>query len=104
MSRFLIALTAVFLASATTAAFAQSYPQRSVRFIVPFGPAAGVDITARLLADKLSTRWGKPVVVENRPGGDSIIAITAFLSANDDHILLYMPSGNFTSGWITPSA
>ncbi len=36
------------------------------------------------------------MVVENRPGGDSIIAITAFLSANDDHVLLYMPSGNFT--------
>jgi tripartite-type tricarboxylate transporter receptor subunit TctC len=97
MSRFLIALTAVFLASGTTLASAQSYPQRAVRFIVPFGPAAGADITARLLADKLSTRWGKPVVVENRPGGDGLVAINAFTSANDDHTLLFVPASTFTA-------
>jgi tripartite-type tricarboxylate transporter receptor subunit TctC len=53
-------------------ASAQSYPQRAVRFILPFGPGAGVDITARMLAERLAARWGKPVVVENRPGGDGI--------------------------------
>ena len=76
-------------------ASAQSYPQRAVRFILPFGPAAGVDITARLLADKLSTRWGKPVVVENRPGGDGLVAINAFISANDDHTLLFVPASTY---------
>jgi tripartite-type tricarboxylate transporter receptor subunit TctC len=40
--------------------------------------------------------WGQPVVIENRPGGDSIVAITAFLGANDDHTFLFGPSGNFT--------
>src|SRR5262245_40361292 len=65
--------------------FAQSWPQRPVRFIIPFGPGAGADIGARLIQEKLSTRWGKPVVIENRPGGDSFIAIQAVLSANDDH-------------------
>ena len=49
-----------------------------MRFIVPLGPGSGVDIRARLIADKLSQKWGKPVVVENRPGGDAIVAITAF--------------------------
>src|SRR6188508_1291226 len=97
MSRFLSALAAVLLAAATTAASAQSYPQRAVRFILPFGPAAGVDITARLLADKLSTRWGKAVVVENRPGGDGLVAINAFTSANDDHTLLFVPASTFTA-------
>src|SRR6185503_4726431 len=97
MSRFLIALAAVLLAAATTAASAQSYPQRAVRFILPFGPAAGVDITARLLADKLSTKWGKAVVVENRPGGDGLVAINAFTSANDDHTLLFVPASTFTA-------
>jgi tripartite-type tricarboxylate transporter receptor subunit TctC len=67
-----------------------------VKFIVPLGPGAGVDIGARLLSDRLSTRWGKPVVIENRPGGDGMVAIQAFLSANDDHTLLFAPSGNFT--------
>ena len=59
------------------------------------GPAAGVDITARLLADNLSTRWGKPVVVENRPGGDGLVAINAFISANDDHTLLFVPASTY---------
>src|SRR5215211_5584017 len=72
----------------------QSWPQRSVRFIVPLGPGSGVDITARLIADKLSAKWGKPVVVENKPGGD---AIAAFTQANDDHVLLMAPTSTFTA-------
>jgi len=73
----------------------QDYPTRPVRFIVPFGPAARADIAARLFADRLATRWGKPVFVENRPGGDGLVAITAFTGANDDHTLLWAPAGTF---------
>jgi tripartite-type tricarboxylate transporter receptor subunit TctC len=95
----LITLVVWFLASANsmTVASAQTYPQRAVKFILPFGPAAGVDITARLLGEKLAARWGKPVVVENRPGGDGLVAITAFTSANDDHTLLFVPASTFTA-------
>jgi tripartite-type tricarboxylate transporter receptor subunit TctC len=75
---------------------AQNWPTRPVRFIVPFGPGAGADIGARVMAEKLTARWGQPVVVENKPGGDSIIAIQTVLAANDDHVLLFGPSGNFT--------
>lgn len=78
------------------AAQAQSWPQRAVKFVIPFGPGAGADIGARLIQERLSTRWGKPVVIENRPGGDSMIAIQTVLSANDDHTFLWGPSGNFT--------
>jgi tripartite-type tricarboxylate transporter receptor subunit TctC len=74
----------------------QQWPQRAVKFIIPFGPGAGADIGARLIQEKLQTRWGQPVVIENRPGGDSMVAIQAFLSANDDHTFLWAPSGNFT--------
>ena len=77
-------------------AAAQDWPAKPVRVIVPFGPGAGADIGARLFAEKLSQKWGQAVVVENRPGGDSIVAIQAFLSANDDHVLLFGPAGNFT--------
>ena len=63
--------------------------------IIPFGPGAGADIGARLIQEKLAARWGKPVVIENRPGGDSMIAIQAVLSTNDDHTFLWGPSGNF---------
>lgn len=103
MSRtFVVALSIVALALLAgtgllpNSAHAQDWPQRPVRFLVPFGPGAGADIGARLFAEKLAAKWGKGVVVENRPGGDSFIAITAFTSANDDHVLLFAPTGNFT--------
>jgi tripartite-type tricarboxylate transporter receptor subunit TctC len=94
--RFLhLAGAAAALPAAARVATAQTYPARAVRFIVPFGPASGTDITARLFADRLAARWGRPVVVENRPGGDSIVAISAFVGANDDHTLLFVPVGTF---------
>jgi tripartite-type tricarboxylate transporter receptor subunit TctC len=84
------------LLSALCAA-ADAWPNRPVRFIVTLGPGSGVDIGARLFADKLSSRWGQPVVVENRPGGDGMVAITSFLSAHDDHTLLVSPVSSFTA-------
>ncbi len=61
------------------------------------GPGSGADIGARLIADKLSAKWKQPVVVENRPGGDAVIAINAFIGAKDDHTLLYTPTSSFTA-------
>jgi tripartite-type tricarboxylate transporter receptor subunit TctC len=78
-------------------AAAETWPQRPVKFLLPLGAGAGVDIGARLLADLLSTRWGQPVVVENRPGGDALVAISAFVSAHDDHVLLATPTSSFTA-------
>src|SRR5690242_5685297 len=83
------------LVAMLTPAQAQNWPTRAVKFIVPFGPGAGADIGARLLAEKLQSKWGQPVVVENKPGGDNIIAIQAYLGANDDHVLMFGPSGGF---------
>ena len=74
---------------------AQNWPTRAVRFMVPFGPGAGADIGARLFAEKLQAKWGQPVVIENKPGGDGIVAIQAYLGANDDHVLMFGPSGGF---------
>ena len=75
----------------------KDWPQRNVTMILPLGPGSGVDITTRLLADKLSAKWGKPVVVENKPGGDAIVAINAFVTANDDHTFLMAPTSTFTA-------
>ena len=61
------------------------------------GPGSGADIGARLIADKLTAKWGQPVVVENRPGGDAVVAINAFIGAKDDHTLLYTPTSSFTA-------
>lgn len=88
-----LALLAVF----PHLAAAQSWPQRAVRFIVPLGPGSGADITARLLSDRLQSKWGQPVVVENKAGGDALLGITAFLSANDDHVLLFGPTATYTA-------
>jgi tripartite-type tricarboxylate transporter receptor subunit TctC len=85
----------LILVAAPMKAEAQQWPQRPVRFIIPFGPGAGADIGARMIQERLQKKWGQPVVIENRPGGDSIIAIQAVLSANDDHTFLWGPSGNF---------
>jgi len=74
----------------------EAWPQRPVKFIVPFGPGSGADIGARLVADRLPARWGKPVVIENRPGADGLVALQAFVAANDDHTLLFAASGSFT--------
>jgi len=94
VSAFVAAIVAL---SSGICAAADAWPSRPVRFIVTLGPGSGVDIGARLIADKLSTRWGQPVVVENRPGGDGILAITSFLSARDDHVLLVSPVSSFTA-------
>jgi len=75
----------------------QSWPQRPVHFIVPLGAGSGVDITARVFADRLAEKWGQPVIVENRPGGDAFIAITAVLGAHDDHVLLFAPVSTFSA-------
>jgi tripartite-type tricarboxylate transporter receptor subunit TctC len=85
------------LVSANAPSSAQNWPTRAVRFIVPLGPGSGVDITARLLAERLSQKWGQPVVVENKPGGDSFLAINTVLPAHDDHLLLFLPASAFTA-------
>jgi tripartite-type tricarboxylate transporter receptor subunit TctC len=78
-----------------TQSYAQEWPQRTVRLILPFGPASAADIIARVMSDDLSGRWGKPVIVENKPGADGLLAISAFLGAKDDHVLLLSSTGSF---------
>lgn len=79
-----------------SAAAAQDYPTRTVRLILPYGAASASDTAARMFADRLSKLWGKPVVVENRPGGDGLVSLNAFAAAKDDHTLWFGPAGVFT--------
>jgi tripartite-type tricarboxylate transporter receptor subunit TctC len=80
-----------------TVSLAANWPSRPVRFLVTLGAGSGADIGARLFADRLSRRWGQPVVVENRPGADGLLAINAFVTAHDDHVLLFSPAASFTA-------
>ena len=76
----LLSALCVFAPVAAAQTAAPAWPQRSVKFILPFGAGSATDVAARLMSDKLAVRWGKPVVIENKPGGDGLVAITAFVS------------------------
>jgi tripartite-type tricarboxylate transporter receptor subunit TctC len=96
-SAYALATALVMLASTATPSTAQNWPQRPVKFLVTLGAGSGTDIGTRLIADGLTKRWGQPVVVENRPGGDGLVAINAFVGAGDDHVLLASPTSSFTA-------
>jgi len=68
---------------------AADWPIRTVRLILPVPAGSASDFTARLFAERLSLRWAQPVIVENRPGADGIIGVSAFLNVHDDHTLLF---------------
>ena len=89
-------LAALVLVAPQAWAQAPSWPTRAVRFIIPLGPGAGVDIVARLFAERLSAKWGQSVVVENKPGGDAIVAVNTMIGAHDDHTLLFSPASALT--------
>lgn len=88
------AMAAAMLSTGRTQA-EQAYPTHAVRLILPFNPGSATDTTARLFADRLTARWGKPVVVENRPGGDGLVALKYFVDAHDDHTLFFGPAAAF---------
>src|SRR5260370_13936903 len=75
------ALFVVFAAFVTTRSSQASepWPTRNVTVVVPFGPGGAADGAARLFADRLSKRWGRAVVVENRPGAEAILGTGAFV-------------------------
>lgn len=64
----------VLLLAVALATPAHAFPDRPVRIVVPYAPGGGNDVLARVLAQKMDEQWGKPVVVENRSGGNTIIA------------------------------
>ena len=77
--------------------FAQGWPSKPVRIIVAYPPGGGIDVMARQIAAKLTTEWGQPVVVENRPGANTIVAAEAVAkSAPDGHTVLFTTDATFS--------
>lgn len=76
-------------------AFAQSYPTRPVRFIIPFAPGGGADLVGRVIGQKLTEIWGQPVIVDNRPGaGANIAAGIAARAAPDGYTVFQFNIAN----------
>ena len=85
------------LALACGATMAQSYPSRPMRMVIPFTTGGGNDIVGRIVAAKMTEGLGQPVVVENRPGAQGVIAVENVLkSPPDGHSILMGPSGTMT--------
>jgi tripartite-type tricarboxylate transporter receptor subunit TctC len=89
-----LALVAVAGGQAAAQERAQDYPSRQVNFIVPFAPGGGTDILGRLVGQKLSDRYGKPFVVENRPGAGTVTAaVQVAKSTPDGYTIMMATSG-----------
>src|SRR6266850_759234 len=86
----------ILLALCCFAADAQSWPARPVRMVVAYPAGGGIDILARQLADKLAAPWGQPVIVENKPGANTILAADLVAKAEDGHTLLMTSDGTFS--------
>ena len=86
-------LSVVFLLFASSA-LAQSWPQKPVKFIVPFPPGGASDISARLLGERLSEIWGQQVVIENRGGAGGGVGAAEAARAAPDGYTLFFPSGS----------
>ena len=91
-------ICAAALAAAATSTFAQGYPARPVKIVVPFAAGGVADITARVLSQKMSEAMGQQVLVENRPSAGGIVASEAVAKAEPDgYTLLFITNGNAVS-------
>jgi tripartite-type tricarboxylate transporter receptor subunit TctC len=90
-------LLLVLLACFALPAHGQTWPSKAVRIVVAYPPGGGIDVMARQIAERLAQAWGQPVVVENRPGANTIVATDAVAkSAADGHTILMTTDATFS--------
>jgi tripartite-type tricarboxylate transporter receptor subunit TctC len=97
LRRLAVAVFAAVLAQGATAQ--QDFPNKPIRMVVPFPPGGATNVVARVIAQKLGDEWGQSVVVDNRPGGNTIIGTEAVAKARPDGYTILMVLNNFV---ITP--
>lgn len=93
---FLVMVLACAAILAFPIAARAEWPDRLVKLIVTFPPGSANDAAARIFADALGKKWGKPVVIENKTGAEGTIGVGSFVSNQDDHTLLYTVAGSVT--------
>ena len=105
-TRIVVARAALAIFALTAeVAHAQDYPNKPIRVIVPYAAGGMTDVVARVIGQKLSERWGQPVVVDNKPGAATIIGAEAVASAKPDgYTLLAATNTTLTiNPWLYPS-
>ncbi len=85
------------MAAMSTTAFAQNYPNRSIKFIVPYSAGGLPDTVARIFAQRLSERLGQPVVVDNKPGANGVVAAQAMAASPKDGYTFLVTDGSMFS-------
>lgn len=96
-------LKVLFFLLAATQAQAQGYPTKPIKFIVPFPPGGLVDVTGRLMAQKLSDALGQPITVENRTGASGTIGADAVVRSPPDGYTLLFTTGDFATAPTVPT-
>ena len=93
------AATAALLLACSGGALAQAYPGKLVRIVVGFAPGGTADIIARDFANRMQRTWGQSVIVDNRPGGNGVVATQALVkSPPDGHTLMVTISSHIING------
>ena len=92
----LLAAAGAFVLAATSPAFAQAWPAKPVKIVVPFAPGGSTDVLARMLGQRLSEMWGQSVLVENRAGAGGNLGADAVAKSAPDGYTLLMASGSIT--------
>jgi tripartite-type tricarboxylate transporter receptor subunit TctC len=82
-------------ASAQVTSTKPAYPTKPIRIVVPFTPGSATDIIARIVGPKLAERWGRPVVIDNRPSAGGIVACSIVAEATPDGHTLMVTGSNF---------
>ena len=96
-------LTAIALSAVTTVAFAQDYPTRPVRVIIPFPPGGSNDVVGRMIANGLGEKLGKSVIIDNRSGAGGVVGTeVALASPPDGYTLLIVSLAHAVNPWLYP--
>src|ERR1700738_4511730 len=91
--RWIVSAVIALIVVGAAPAQAQTYPTKPIHVLVPYAPGGIADIAARILGAKLTEAWGQQVVVDNKPGGNGFIAMTAAAKSAADGYTLVMATG-----------
>ena len=88
------------MAGAGRSALAQDFPNKQIRWVIPFAPGGNYDVTSRIVADPMGRQLGQSILIDNKPGAGGVVGLDAALNAPADGYTIVMAS--FTVGYVAP--